>query len=155
MALSNAEKLRVQFRKSLRKGFVKNAELDPTPSSKVALEAEPNENFIVRVNSRKGGQYWFTDRRALFENSDLVREVFRYDAVQDTHWMFKNLWDRLKTDPTIGSQLKAENFDRLEIEVGDRVCVLDGLNQAYTPILNFLWWIAGTRSRKNTKTAVE
>jgi hypothetical protein len=106
MALSNAEKLKAQFRKSLRKGFVRNAELDPTPSSRVALEAEPAENFIVCVHSRRGGRYWFTDRRALFEDSDLVREVFRYEAVQETHWMFKDLWDRVNADPAIGSKLK-------------------------------------------------
>jgi len=36
---------------------------------------------------------------------------------------------------------KFDHFDRLEIESHDRVVVLEGLDQAYFPILHFFWWI--------------
>ena len=62
------EKLRVQFRKSLRKGYVRNAQLDPEVSSAVRQLAVENERFSVRVDRSKGGRFWFSDHRVLFED---------------------------------------------------------------------------------------
>jgi hypothetical protein len=67
-------KLRIQFQKSIRHGFVKNACLDPIASSLAAQAAETGEEFIIRVDSKKGGHYWFSDRRVLREESDAIRE---------------------------------------------------------------------------------
>jgi len=57
--LSAKEKLQIQFRKSLRRGHTKNAELDPMISEGVAAIMEPEETAIVRVDSTKGQHYWF------------------------------------------------------------------------------------------------
>jgi hypothetical protein len=52
--LSAKEKLQIQFRKSLRRGHTKNAELEPLTSEGVAAIMEPDEAAIVRVDSTKG-----------------------------------------------------------------------------------------------------
>ena len=143
MPFTVGEKLRVQFRKSLRKGYVRNAQLDPKMSGTVAQLADDHESFIVRVDRSKGGLFWFSDHRVLFENEG-VHELFRYDCVRGVHWMFKNLGDRVKAEPGSGSDLKRHHFDRLEIDLGDRVCVLDGLDQAYSPLYKFFKWMLRT-----------
>ena len=56
-SLSAKEKLQIQFRKSLRRGHTKNAELDPVISEGVAAIMEPEETAIVRVDSTKGQHY--------------------------------------------------------------------------------------------------
>src|SRR5215831_19818226 len=98
MPFTVGEKLRVQFRKSLRKGYVQNAQLDPEMSAAVRRVAAQDERFIVRVDRIKGGRFWFSDHRVLFENEG-VREVLRYDHVRSVHWMFKDLWNRVKAEP--------------------------------------------------------
>jgi len=140
MPFTVAKKLRVQFRKELGKGYVLNAQLDPELSRAVAQSAEANERFVVRVGRVKGGQFWFSDHRVLFEDQS-VHELFRYDSVRRCHWMFKNLQDRIEAEPGTGHDFKRKYGDRLEIDLGDRVCVLDGLAQAYLPIYNFFRWI--------------
>lgn len=45
-------KLRIQFQKSIRHGFVKNACLDPITSSIAAHAAETGEDFIVRIDPK-------------------------------------------------------------------------------------------------------
>ena len=140
MPFTDGEKLRVQFRKSLRKGYVRNAQLDPEIAAAVGEVAAEGETFIVRVDRSKGGRFWFSDLRVLFEDED-VRELFRYEDVRGVHWMFKDLWNRIKAEPQSGSDLKRQYFDRLEIQLADQLCVLDGLGQAYSPLFHFFGWI--------------
>ena len=143
--LSVQEKLRIKFRKSLRKGYAKNIEMDPVVPDAITLVAEPQEALIVRVDSTKGQHYWFSDRRLLREDDKGIDELLRYDSVTKAHWMFRDLWtDRVKSllqSQGAASQLKANHFDRLEIESQDRIVVLEGLDQAYWPVLHFFWWI--------------
>jgi len=134
-------KLRIQFQKSVQKGFVTNACLDPEIPSVVKQAAEPNEDFIVRVDPKQGGHYWFSDRRVLCEDANGVRELLRYETVHLAHWMFKDAWK----DPRMlsqASELKRKYYDRLEIEVQSGLVVLEGLDQAYSPTLNFFHWIS-------------
>ena len=134
-------KLRIQFQKSIRHGYVKNACLDPTASSLAAQAAETGEEFIVRVDS--GERQAITgsgDRRVLREESDGIQELLRYKAAQRIHWMFKDVWK----DPRMlseSSELKRKYYDRLEIETPGCLVVLDGLDQAYAPIFSFFQWI--------------
>lgn len=133
------------MRKSLRKGYAKNIEMDPVVPDAMTLVAEPQEALIVRVDSTKGQHYWFSDRRLLRENDKGVDELLRYDSVTKAHWMIRDLWtDRVKSllqSQGAASQLKANHFDRLEIGSQDRIVVLEGLDQAYWPVLHFFWWI--------------
>ena len=147
MPFTDGEKLRVQFRKSLRKGYVRNAQLDPEISAAVHEVVAQGETFIVRVDRNKGGRFWFSDHRVLFADED-VREILRYEDVRGVHWMFKDLRNRIKAEPQSGSDLKRQYFDRLEIELADRLCVLDGLSQAYSPLYHFFGWIL-----KSTQTS--
>jgi len=117
--LSNPEKLRITFRKYLPKGYVNNAELDPMPPPPFPLTREPDETFIVRVDSTKEGRYWFSDRRLVHQTAGAERELLRYDAIQQAHWMFSDLTQRLKSaqsDDEI-SAMKTDHGDRLEIEL--------------------------------------
>jgi hypothetical protein len=137
------EKLRIQFRKSLRKGHVTNAVMEPAVSPRVERTAESGESFIVKVDRTKGGSYWFSDRRLVRDDDSEVRELFRYDAVRKAHWMFKRLWKDPK-ELMRASQMasfKQDHYDRLEIETREGLTVLENLGQAYWPTLHFLWWI--------------
>ena len=58
--LSTIEKLRIQFRKRLRRGVIKNAEMDPVLPQGMTVLMEPEETVIVRVDSTKGPHDWFT-----------------------------------------------------------------------------------------------
>lgn len=140
MPPSTERKLKIQFRKYLHPGYVQNACIDPDVPNSVAREADLNEIFIVRVDLTHGGHYWFSNRRVLHEDSDGLRELLRYTAVQQVHWMFKNGF----SDPRVlaeGANFKGKYYDRLEIEVEDGLVVMEGLGQAYLPVLNFLRWI--------------
>lgn len=96
--LSAKEKLRIQFRKSLRKGYTRNAEMDPVVPEGLFAMTEPEETIIVRVDSTKGQHYWFTDRRLLCQHADGIHEMLRYQSVMKAHWMFKDFWtDRVKS----------------------------------------------------------
>jgi hypothetical protein len=141
MSPPNDRKLRIQFQKSLRKGFVMNALLDPEIYGFVKRAAEPNESFIVRVDRKQGGSYWFSDRRVLLEDVNAPRELLRYENVRRTHWMFKG---GLRNPIMLsrGSSAKHEHYDRIEIEVGGGLVVLEGLGQAYVPTLHFFQWIS-------------
>jgi hypothetical protein len=144
MKFSTGEKLRIQFRKSLRKGYTKNAELDPPVPPEISSVLEAGERLDVRVDSTKSRHYWFTDRRLLGKDGSGVCELLRYDAVVSAHWMFKDFWTsrvRLLDSEEKASTFKRDHFDRLEIELPDRLVVLDGLDQAYDPVLKFFWWI--------------
>jgi hypothetical protein len=140
MPFTVGEKLRVQFRKHLRTGHVRNAQLDPELSDALAGPIEDGETFIVKVDCRNEGQLWFSDIRVLLEHEG-IHELFRYDSVRRAHWMFKNLWHRIRPEPESVGHLKTGYFDRLEIELEDRTCILDGLGQSYSPILKFFRWI--------------
>ena len=109
--------------------------MDPVIPEALTLVAEPEETFIVRVDSTKGQHYWFSDRRLLRQDVQGIGELFAYEAVDNGHWMFRDrtLWS---------AELKATCFDRLEIESRDGLVVLDGLDQAYLPVLRFLRWTA-------------
>ena len=139
--LSSQEKLRIKFRKSLRKDCAKNIEIDPVAPDTIALITEPQEAFIVRVDSTKGQHYWFSDRRLLCQHNQGIDELLRYKSVYKAHWMFRDLTDRLKSSPEAISQLKRSYFDRLEIESKDRLVILEGLGRAYWPVLHFFRWI--------------
>jgi hypothetical protein len=134
-------KLRIQFKKSLRKGFVTNAFLDPEIYGFVKQAAEPNESFIVRVDRKQGGSYWFSDRRVLLEDVNDPRELLRYENVRRAHWMFKG---GLRNPIMLsrGPSAKREHYDRIEIEVRVGLVVLEGLGQAYVPTLHFFQWIS-------------
>jgi hypothetical protein len=144
---SAEEKLRIQFRKNLRKGFTKNAEMDPVVAEGITAIMEPEETLIVRVVSTKGQHYWFSDRRLLCEYDGGVDELLRYESVIKAHWMFKDLWtDRIKQlqSKEAASEFKAAYYDQLDIELQDRLVVLEGLDQAYWPVLHFFWWVTRT-----------
>jgi len=142
---ATAEQLRIQFRKWLQKGRAKNAELDPQPPREVVSHLEAGETVQIRVDSTKGTHYWFTDGRLLGEDVGDVRELLRFKDVVAAHWMFKDLWEsRLKHLNTgaATARFKQDHFDRLEIELQGRCVALEGLDQAYIPILRFFQWIA-------------
>jgi hypothetical protein len=104
---------------------------------------EPEETVIVRVDSTKGLHYWFTDRRLVSQHEGGVHELLRYQSVSKAHWMLKDLRVKWPQSKEAGIQFKRDHFDRLEIESHGRLIVLDGLDQAYHPVLHFFWWMLG------------
>lgn len=144
MPPSNSDKLRIIFRNKLRKGYIKNAELNPSGNSFVLATTEINETLIVRGDCRTDTRHWFTDRRLLREDDRGLSEVLRYETVRTAHWMFTDLPDRMKRlrSPEDAEQLKAAHYDRIEIELKDgRQLAINGLSDSYAPKLRFLQWI--------------
>ena len=141
--MTPARWLRVQFIKARRKGYVNNAELDPPVTDNVRNCAEAGEDFIVKVVAKTGARYWLTDRRLLLEHVHEVYTLFRYEEVCEAHWIEKDCLRRAFDTPdpqrTI-SEMKSEYFDRIEVELSarNRPVVLEGLDQAYSPVLGFL-----------------
>jgi hypothetical protein len=133
-------KLRIQFHKEIRKGFVKNAFLDPRPSAAMEQAVELSERLIVRVDPKQGGHYWFSDRSLFYEDGHGIRELLKYGNVKKLYWMFK---DGFKDQRIVSgtANFKEKYFDRLEIDTDTGVVVLEGLDQAYLPVFNFFSWI--------------
>jgi hypothetical protein len=144
--LSTSEKLRIQFRKAVRKGHSKNAELDPDVPSVLRAFQEPGEAFISKVARSSVGTYWFSDRRVILELNGNFQEQARYEAIRRAHWMYKDLLDRTKLAAVqLGEmgiiRMKQQHFDRLELELGDSIIVLEERGQSYWPVLHFFRWI--------------
>jgi hypothetical protein len=101
--------------------------------------------------STKGQHYWFTGRRLLSEHDGSICELVHYQSVIKAHWLFKDIRkERAKSLQSLeaAAQFKFDHFDRLEIESHEGLVVLEGLDQAYCPVLHFLWWITRTPNHK-------
>jgi len=143
--------LRLQFWKHVTKAYCKNAELDPLITAFVRETVEEGEEVIVKIFAKTGDRYWVTDRRILGDNEKTITTLFRYEAISHVHWMFKDLWERVKQagrdeGSSAISRMKSEHFDRLEVEFknGDPIVVLEGLDQAYSPLLSSLGFFCKT-----------
>jgi hypothetical protein len=150
-ALTAGEKLRIKFRKALRKHPTMNAELDPVSPPPVQLMLKPEEVLVVRVTRTNGEHYWFTDRRLIGQGGAEFWELLKYEQVRAAHWMFADLSDRVKGEMlrlknsalferSMGD-MKRNNYDRVEVDIHSQTVVLDGLSDAYWPTLHFFWWI--------------
>ena len=141
------------FRRSLGKGYFKNAELDPAAPPALQLMTERDETFIVRIHSTKGWHYWFSDRRLLREDPGSTQELLRYEAIQQAHWMFSDLHNRWKLarSPSELTRMKLDHFDRLEIELPTGIVSLEGLDQAYETTLKFFRWVVWVKKKSNSE----
>jgi len=63
--LTYSDKVRIQFRESLRKTQPANVELDPVEPPQFIEVKETDETIIVRVGRASSGDYSFTDSRIL------------------------------------------------------------------------------------------
>jgi hypothetical protein len=150
-ALTAGEKLRIKFRKALRKQPTMNAELDPGAPLPITLMLKPDEVLVVKVTRTNGGHYWFTDRRLIDQSGNEFWELLKYDQVRTAHWMFADLSDRIKGEmlrlrnsELIEKSLvdmKLNNYDRVAVDIDSKTVVVDGLGNAYWPTLHFFWWI--------------
>jgi hypothetical protein len=106
-----------------------------------------SETFIVRVASTKAKSYWSSDRRIVEEDDRGASEFARYEAIQRTHWMFSDLLERLRSAGSADeiSTIKANHFDRIEIELPTGDVCLEGLDHAYSTILTFCTWIVKSK----------
>jgi hypothetical protein len=138
-----ARKLRIQFTKELRRGHANNANLDPPIPAELSEHLDPAEPLIVEVTSRKGGRYFFTDRRVFLQLDSVVTPLCRYDDILHTHWISKSGLRGMaaEAEQSTLAKFKMENYDRLVLETSARDIVLDGLQQSYVPILNFFQWV--------------
>jgi hypothetical protein len=141
--LGFSEKLRIQFSKAIRKGHTKDALLDPVPSAAILNVLQADEVVVVKVQARTGKQYWFTSARLFEDDGTANRQLMRYSDVARAHWIFRDLSKRIISAGSgqNWAAIKVANFDRIEIEAGDSVTVLEGLDQAYWPTLHFFQWI--------------
>jgi hypothetical protein len=123
-----AEKLKIQFRKWLNKGYLHNVVLHPT-YARSGLPVE--ETFIADVIDKAGRSIPFTESGFLAPDHGFVR----YADIERTHWISKN-WDG--SDP----KDKRQRFDHLELELSDNsTLLLKDLDQAVFPLLKFFEWL--------------
>lgn len=141
--------LQLQFIKGIRRKHVANAELAPKGTDALLSYMAPNEHCIVAVRDKQGRRLWFTNVRLIFEERSDVTELFEYGAVRNVHWMFKDFWDGVRTDSEKEiARTKLNHFDRLEVELkaqDARLVILEGLDQSYLPIFQFLQFLAQNR----------
>jgi hypothetical protein len=144
--------LELQFIKGIRKGYLSNAELSPRPDALLPYLSS-KEHCIVAVHDKRKRRLWFTNRRLFLQEQSKVTTLFEYEAVQHVHWMFKDLWDRASAPRRLPGvefgRMKTDHFDRLEVELKtDNACLvtLEGLDQSYLPIFQFLRFLTQTRS---------
>jgi hypothetical protein len=127
--------LYLQFAKSLHHGYVHNATLNPEPSCELVAVLCEGERYVVSVEDKEKRRLHFTDRRLLAQQGSSVIVLFDYVAVRKVHWMDKDNWSRMD---------KRTFFDRLQVELdatGAGIVTLEGLDQAYLPIFQFLKWL--------------
>jgi hypothetical protein len=129
-------RLQILFKKEIHHGFLRNALLSPNPTEQVKDSLQPDERCVVLVKDKMQRGLWFTDRRLLREDASGVLELFSYVAVRRVHWMARENRFQLP---------KEEYFDRLEIDLETGDAQIDGLDQAYLAVLQFLQWVAKDR----------
>ena len=130
-------RLQILFKKEIHHGFARNAVLSPNLTEQVKDSLQPDERCVVLVRDKMQRGLWFTDRRLLRQDAAEVVELFPYDAVQRVHWMARENRFQLR---------KEEYFDRLEIDLRTGEAQIDGLDQAWLPVLEFLQWAAKDQS---------
>ena len=133
MLITAERRLQILFKKAIHHGHVKNAELNPTPTEHLKAALLPEERCIVLVRDSRQRSMWFTDRRLLRQDASQLIELFSYRAVRNAYWMAKENPFRLQ---------KTKYFDQLELELDTGGLIVEGLQQAYLPILQFLQWVA-------------
>jgi hypothetical protein len=145
--------LELQFIKGIRKGYLTNAELSPQGTALLLPYMSSEEHCIVVVQDKQKRRLWFTNRRLLLQEQSKVTALFEYEAVERVHWMFKDFWVRLRPLSALPDEefvrTKTDHFDRLEVELktgNAGLVTLEGLDQSYLPIFQFLQFLTQTRS---------
>lgn len=146
LAMTPERYLELQFIKGIRKGYLTNAEVSPPATDELRPCLSSDERCIVAVQDKQKGRLWFTNRRLFFQNESGVITLFEYEDVQHVHWMFKNFEKRFPPEEFV--RTKADHFDRLEVELTPGnvgLITLEGLDQSYLPIFQFLQFLTQTR----------
>jgi|SRR5687768_14449452 len=131
---SYREMLEVQFRKHIRKGYVTNAVLAPTWRNTRVPEAD---TVVVEVINKESVGVPFTETGFLPASHPFIR----YGDIQEVHW--------ISTDGNEIVRLKRTHSDRLILKLSDGGMVtLDGLGEAFHPVMRFLEWLISQRNRK-------
>lgn len=95
--------------------------------------------------------YWLTDRRVLLQREQRYN-AFWVQNVCKAHLITKDVLKRafatLDPERTI-HRMKSDHFDRIEVELAEQKCtaVIEGLDQLYSPVLSFLWYLNRHRSQ--------
>src|SRR5262249_51612265 len=141
--------LELQFIKGIRKGYLTNAELAPQGPDALLPHMSSAERCIVVVQDKQQRRLWFTNRRLLLQEQSRVTMLFEYEAVQHVHWMFKDFRHRFPPPNPLPDgefvKIKTDHFDRLEVELkagSAGPVALEGLDQSYLPIFQFLQFLA-------------
>jgi hypothetical protein len=131
------KRLHILFKKKIHHGYVRNAVVSPDPSTEVKDALRSEEHCVVLVRDKKQRSLWFTDRRLLRRDASNVIELFPYELVQRAHWMARENRFQLP---------KQEYFDRVVVDLDAGGVEIDGLDQAYLPVLQFLQFVAKNQS---------
>ncbi len=153
MAMTFQRWFEVQVKKKSRTGY-DSAELNPSPDEQMLRFVEVGETFLVRIVTRSSKCYWLTDRRMLEQSNEGVAVIFRYEALRQVHWMFKDYHRRsLNSSNPVEeiAKLKADHWDRIEVELNNGVVVLEELGPAYAFVLSFLQELIATGPATRTR----
>jgi hypothetical protein len=142
MQRTNENYLRWQFGRLVKKGYAPNVTMLPAQEVPEVVP-RPGEQSIAAISVASGGSPLIvTDARlmragqTLFEHKDVLRCI----------WIARDL-DISNLDVEGAQKLKRAHYDRLIFDLDDRrEVVLEGLGQAYSPLLKFFWFKLGART---------
>jgi hypothetical protein len=139
MPRTNENYLRWQFGRSVKKGHAPNVTMLPAQGAP-DIELRPGEHPIAAVSLASGGPpLVVTDARLVRAGQTLLE----HEDVRHCEWIARDP-ERMNLDPAAAQKMKLAHYDRLIFGLnGRREVVLEGLGQAYSPLLKFFWFKLG------------
>ena len=134
-------RLRTQFRKYIRGGYLKNAELDPS-CPQFFLPLVDNEIYVVHISAKDGVNYYLTNERIISTASEPTTIMWYQDLVK-LEWITDNseVEDKIR--------LKSSHYDRIFLkDKEDNQITLSGLDQAVFPLMKFLGGVISNNTKQ-------
>jgi hypothetical protein len=141
---SDENYLRWQFGRLVKNGYAPNVTMLPAPNARdVALH--PSEHPIASIQLKSGGPpLVVTDMRLRLTG----RTLFEFKSVRHCDWIARDLTRMVQLDVDAARDLKRSHYDRLIFSMDDeREVVIEGLGQAYSPLLKFFWFKLGRKQQ--------
>jgi hypothetical protein len=122
--------LRTRFWRDIRRGYVKNAELDPA-HTQISILLADDEICVVRITAKNGVEYYLTNTRIISTENEPTTLMWYQDVV-NLEWITDN------SDWEEKTRLKIYDYDRvfLKDKAGNQIS-LSELDQAAFPLMKF------------------
>lgn len=139
MPRTNESYLRWQFGRLVKEGWAPNVTMLPAEGAP-EVELRPGEHPIAAISLASGGPALvITDARIVRAGQTLLE----HKDVRHCAWIAREP-EKTNLDTEAAQKLKQAHYDRLIFDLGGRrEVVVEGLGQAYSPLLKFFWFKLG------------